>query len=196
LVVEVAAAGTRRALIIHGWKDDPSSGWLGWLGHELENAGYSVRAPRFEVAERPLLPTWLATLESATTWLDGGEQTLIIGHSLGCFLALRMLEMYDFGRPVGGLYLVSGFYDAPRPEAGHWFSPEPNWSLVRSRTKQRVCIYSDDDTIVTPDRTRRLAHKLQAKLLCVVGQGHFLGSQGMNDFPELLESLEDLGFTA
>lgn len=194
--MEVAAAGHRRALIIHGWKDDPSSGWLGWIGHELEAAGYSIQAPRFETAGKPLLQTWLATLESATTWLDGGEQTLIIGHSLGCFLALRMLEMYDFSRPVGGLYLVSGFYDAPRPEAGHWFSPEPNWPLIRSRTMQRVCIYSDDDMIVTPDRTRRLAHKLQAKLLCVVGQGHFLGSKGKNDLPELLESLEDLGFTA
>ncbi len=194
--MEVAAAGPRRALIIHGWKDDPSSGWLGWIGRELEAAGYSIQAPRFEVAEKPILPTWLATLESATTWLEGGEQTLIIGHSLGCFLALRMLEMYDFSRPVGGLYLVSGFYDAPRPEASRWFSPEPNWSLIRSRTSERVCIYSDDDTIVTPDRTRRLAHKLQARLLCVVGQGHFLGSQGMNDLPELLESLEDLGFTA
>lgn len=194
--MEVGGAGSRRALIIHGWKDDPSSGWLGWLGGELEDAGYSVRAPRFEVAEKPVLQTWLAALESAKVWLEGGEQTLIIAHSLGCFLALRMLEMYDFAQPVSGLYLVSGFYDAPRPEASRWFSPEPNWPAICSHASERVCIYSDNDTIVTPDRTRRLAHKLQARLLCIAGQGHFLGSQGMNDFPELLESLEERGFTA
>lgn len=194
--MEVGDAASRRALIIHGWKDDPSAGWLGWLGSELEGAGYSVRAPRLQVAEKPVLQTWLAALESAKVWLERGEQTLIIAHSLGCFLALRMLEMYDFVQPVSGLYLVSGFYDAPRPEASRWFSPEPNWPVIRSHASERVCIYSDNDTIVTPDRTRRLAHQLQARLLCIAGQGHFLGSQGMNRFPELLESLEERGFTA
>ena len=194
--MEVEVATPRRVLIVHGWRDDPTAGWLGWVGRELEASGYSVRAPRFETAEKPILPTWLAALEAAATWLDGGEQTVIIGHSLGCFLAMRMLEMNSFNRPVDGLYLVSGFYDAPHAEASRWFAPEPNWPVLRARAAQRICIYSDDDTIVTPDRTRRLAHRLQARLLCVPGRGHFLGSRGMTDFPELLESLEDLGFTA
>lgn len=184
-------ASTPHALIIHGWNDDPTKGWLGWLSHKLQAGGYQVEAPHLLVEDRPLLPSWEAQLKAATARL--GQDSLIVAHSLGTFLTLRLLEGLPATQRVGTIVLVSGFYDSPDARASRWFSPEPNWSLIKARAERFICIYSDDDHIVTPDRTRRLAHQLGGELICISSYGHFLGSRGIATVPELLELLEDKG---
>lgn len=179
------------ALIIHGWNDDPTLGWMGWLTKRLERVGYQVVAPHLLTEARPLLETWTQQLLPYASQLD--DRSIIISHSLGTFLTLRLLESLPKDVCTRAVFFVSGFYDAPDARASHWFEPEPDWSVIREKTQESVCIYSDDDRIVTPDRTRRLAHKLGAELVCFPGNGHFLGSRGMDQFPELLHLLEDKG---
>lgn len=176
------------ALIVHGWNDNPEEGWLGWLSERLAVQGYEVRAPHLSTQERPLLRRWHEQIRPLAADLD--EHSLIVAHSLGCFIVLRLLESLDLPRPIGKVVLVSGFYDAPNESARKFFSPEPNWAHIRSQAKKTVCIASGDDTIVTPDRSRRLAHKLDAELVMLSEKGHFLGSRGMPTFPELLDILE------
>lgn len=177
------------ALLIHGWDDDPQAGWLGWLDGQLTHAGYLVKAPKFSPESRPMLPRWHNQLAEIATELN--ESSIIIAHSLGTFLSLRLLESLPSEQVVGTVILISGFYDAPDERASRWFDPEPDWSKIRAHAKHFICIYSDDDHIVTPDRTRRLAHQLQAELLCIPNHGHFLGSRGMGEFLELVRILED-----
>lgn len=172
-------------LIVHGWRDDPHSGWLGWMGQELAALDYVVLAPQLDHSAKPLLRSWQAVLQPLASSLN--DQSVIIAHSLGCFLTLRLLEQIKYAAPIKKVFLISGFYDAPRESASTFFDPEPEWSKIRRQAQQFVCIYSDDDTIVTPDRTRRLANRLEAELVLVSGKGHFLGSRGMSTFPELLE---------
>lgn len=127
--------------------------------------------------------------------MQQAEESLVIGHSLGSYLSLRLVEMTPLRRPLKGLVLVSGFYDAPNPQATNFFSPVPDWKLIQARSSRRICIYSDNDTIVTPDRSRRLAHALSAELICLPGLGHFLGLKGLHELPELWEILEEKVFT-
>lgn len=182
---------TPHVLIIHGWNDDPTKGWLSWLSQKLQDAGYRVEAPHLSIEDRPLLPSWEAQLNASAAGL--GQDSLIVAHSLGTFLALRLLEGLPETQRVGTIVLVSGFYDSPDARASHWFLPEPNWSHIKARAERFICIYSDDDHIVTPDRTRRLAHQLGGELFCMPSYGHFLGSRGIATVPELLELLEDKG---
>ncbi len=184
----------RTALILHGWNDDPNAGWLGWLQAELGRRGFHLFVPVFSTEARPLLPQWQAQLDKYAPELNEGS--LIVAHSLGAFLALRLLEALPTYCAVGAVVLVSGFYDAPNPSARRWFEPEPDWQKLQAKAARYICVYSDDDTIVTPDRTRRLAHKLSAELVCLPGHGHFLGSRGLNQLPELIELLEDSGALA
>ncbi len=119
-----------------------------------------------------------------------GTNDIVVAHSLGCFLALRLLESGQIKEPIRKVLLVSGFYDAPNDSASKFFEPEPNWRHVHEQSQEFICVGSNDDTIVTPDRTRRLAHKLDAKLVMLADKGHFLGSRGMATFPELLELID------
>lgn len=176
------------ALLVHGWKDDPCSGWLGWLAGQLEVRGFEVLAPQFDSNAKPLIGNWQKLLLRTAVGLD--DRSLIIAHSLGCFLTLRLLEQIESTTTIDKVILVSGFYDAPRESANRFFKPEPKWSKIRSSAREFVCIYSDDDKVVSADRTRRLADNLSAELVMVPGRGHFLGSRGMSTFPELLKLID------
>ncbi len=176
------------ALLVHGWNDDPTVGWFGWLTAKLEEKGYRVIAPHFEANAPHRFDRWRTELVQLSAQFD--QRTIIVAHSLGTWLTLRLVEDLKGAHVFAGIFLVSGFFDAPRPEAAKFFEPEPNWSVVLPAARRWVAVYSDDDRIVTPDRTRRLAHKLQAELVCIPGHGHFLGSRGMNELPELLELIE------
>lgn len=176
------------ALIIHGWNDDPTAGWLGWLNVQLGKRGYQVRAPHLDNRERPLLKRWRAQLSPLMQ--DLNERSIIVAHSLGCFIVLRLLESISMTSPIGQVVLVSGFYDAPGEAVTRFFEPEPNWPHIRQQAKRFTCVYSDNDAIVTPDRTHRLVHKLDAEIVMLADKGHFLGSKGMKTLPEILELID------
>lgn len=177
-------------LVVHGWDDDPTAGWLGWLTNELASAGYTVLIPHLQTKPKPNLKAWMQQLYQASDELPDGS--MVIGHSLGCWLAIRMIEALPVTRQLKAFIAVSGFMDAPTPRAQTYFQPEPAWNHVRQIIEQSICIYSDNDRIVTPARSRALAHRLHAKLICLPGRGHFLGSRGMDEFPELLELVRAL----
>jgi len=185
VAIETIATKPAKALIIHGWNDDPSGGWLGWLAGCLQAEGYEVRAPHMKTDVRPLMQRWNEQVASVAEGL--GSDDIIIAHSLGCFLALRLLEGGQIKEPIRKVLLVSGFYDAPNDSASKFFEPEPNWQSIRTLGNEFICVGSSDDAIVTPDRTRRLAHKLDAKLIMFADKGHFLGSRGMATFSEILD---------
>lgn len=177
------------ALIIHGWNYDPARGWLGWLNAQLTERGYDVRSPHLQIGERPLLKRWNNQIGPLANELS--QQSIVVAHSLGCFLTLRMLEAISLDDPVDKVILVSGFYDAPNDTASKFFAPEPDWIHIKEQARKFICIYSNDDTIVTPDRTRRLSHKLDAELMMLADKGHFLGSRGLKTLPEILEFIEE-----
>lgn len=181
----VADSTPKKVLLVHGWDDDPTSGWLDWLQQELTAQGYLTIAPHFQTKPKPDLVHWMKQLQRAAALLP--DDGIIVAHSLGCWLSLRLLEAYPADRRLRRLICVSGFSDAPNDRAQSYFTPAPDWSHIKQVVHERICVYSDDDRIVTPDRTRRLAHQLEARLICLPGQGHFLGSRGMDSFPELLE---------
>jgi predicted alpha/beta hydrolase family esterase len=176
------------ALIIHGWNDDPASGWLDWLNAQLMERGYDVRAPHLQIGQRSLLRRWNNQIRPFANELN--QQSIVVAHSLGCFLTLRMLEAISLDDPINQVILVSGFYDAPNDAASKFFTPEPDWTRIKEQAQKFICIYSNDDTIVTPDRTRRLSHKLDAELIMLADKGHFLGSRGLETLPEILEFIE------
>lgn len=175
-------------LIVHGWNDDPSRGWLGWIGDALRDRGCTVYAPHLKINERPLLKQWSRQLHPYVEKL--GAEDIIIAHSLGCFLTLRMLERLSLAKPIRKIIFVSGFYDAPNDSAGQFFSPEPNWPHIQSQAMEFICLASDNDTVVTPDRTRRLAYRLDAEMVVLADKGHFLGSRGMDTLPEIMELID------
>lgn len=160
---------------MHGFRDSPDNLWISWLRGELEARGFEVITPLLPNSNMPRLDKWLTTLGEAVGELDA--QTTLVAYSLGTPTTLRLLDNYPQDIKLAGLVLVAGFGDGIRERPGALFSPPLNFERLVARANMRVVIYSDNDPIVAPKRSKLLATRLAAREVIVLGAGHFLGGK-------------------
>lgn len=181
----------RRVILVHGWNDSPNNLWINWLAGELEARGFEVIAPVFPNPKVPRLERWLSALAETAGYLD--RHTVIVGHSLGTATALRFLNDYETEVEIAGLILVAGFGNGLKDRPGALFTPPLDFGRLKARARTRVCIYSDNDRLVSPNWSKRLALDLGARELIVLGGGHFTGGKrlpgSIDRFPAVLEAV-------
>src|SRR5687767_7920472 len=102
----------KRVIIVHGWADDPSQGWIAWLVKQLQEHGVEAVAPAFPDPEKPSTTEWVKVLAEKIGQPD--EQTVLVGHSLGVYVVMRYLS--EPGPPLAGAVLVAGGMPTHRPE--------------------------------------------------------------------------------
>jgi predicted alpha/beta hydrolase family esterase len=101
------------------------------------------------------------------------RSTLLVGHSLGGVLALRLLE--DVVRtPVRATVLVASPYaSAFKVEPlMHFFDKPIDWPLVRERAGEIIVVHAKDDPLVPYDHALRYREALGAKIVTVRKGGH------------------------
>jgi predicted alpha/beta hydrolase family esterase len=127
--------------------------------------------------------------------LDIDENTIFIGHSLGCVTAL--LYVLERNIKIKGTILVSGFINEnpldKQPEVLQEFIDEPlNISKIKSLIPSRTVITAIDDDIVPTQISQNTAHELDANLLVLSSGKHFIARDGYTDFPVLLNEIQKL----
>lgn len=183
--------------IIHGYGATPENHWFPWLGAKLREQGIRAVAVPLPDSESPDFARWQQTLAQYVG--QPSPRSIFVAHSLGTVSLLHYLSAVNPPR-IGGLVLVSAFA-APIPTL-----PEINgfnvdayiarcrvdFAAVR-RMSPRIELFSaDNDTIVPPDNTRRLAAALGGRLHIIPGGGHFLDREGFSELPPVLRSVEEM----
>lgn len=179
----------RRVVIIHGWKDDPQRGWLGWLAEQLKQQGFIVENPQMPRDTIPDIDQWVDIVSDTIGELD--HYTILVGHSLGTFVLMRYLERYSDDQKALALILVAGFLNPKMDKAKDYFLPTPDVSKIKKHVEYIYHIYSDDDNMVALDRSLELADKLGGEKLCIKGKKHFT-YRDMSKFPELLDIINNI----
>lgn len=181
---------SRQYVIVHGYSASPKAHWFPWLKAQLEQAGATVHVPALPASDAPDPALWADTLSKVVPHLD--TRTVLIGHSLGCITLLRHVLSRPEGERLGGYVLVSGF-DKPLqtlPQLDAFTSSPLDYEALQRRSAFRASVFSDNDTIVAPQLSRSLAASLHTTTLEVPGGGHFLGREGHEQFPALLDLLQ------
>ncbi len=177
-----------RVIIIHGWADKPHHGWLGWLGKELSKSGVEVVAPVMPNPKLPNLKDWEQTAAQAVGKLDA--HTALVGHSLGTFTLLRVLEHYNGPEQAAKLILVAGFLTNGGRSLSKYFAPKPDITRVKNHVHSVYHIFSDNDLMVRPVRSKELAKQLGGEVFEIKDQGHFITRKG-TDFPLILDIIQN-----
>ncbi|RWZ67945.1 serine hydrolase family protein [Labedella populi] len=179
-----------RIVVAHGYLADPTRHWFPWLV-EHYGAG-TITVLEFPEPDDPDLGSWVHTAAAGIGAVD--EETILLGHSLGCVTLLHVLNRLEQPWRLGGLVLVSGFVDRlPNLPKLDRFTEEPlDLDRVRRNTTARHVLRSDDDETVAPDITDRLAMLLDAPVTIVPGGGHFVDRQGHRSLPAVLPILDRL----
>lgn len=189
----------KRVFIIHGWDGYPEEGWFPWLKMELESRGFAVFVPQLPNAEEPRINNWVPALKEAVGVAD--DQTVFVGHSMGCQTIARYLEILQADVKVGGAVFVAGFFkrlsnleddDVVRDVADEWLKTPIDLGKVQSHLYRAVAIFSDNDPYVPIDNQEEYHDKLGAKVIIEHEKGHFSGSTGTTTLPKALEAILEI----
>ncbi len=181
-----------RVIVLHGAHGGPDTNWFPWIHAELEGAGIEVVRPRFPTPQGQSLEAWFEAYDLAVT-PSALASTILVGHSLGATMALRLVERAT--KPFSGLFLAAGFIGAlglPDYDAinASFFAEPFDWKSINERKGSACrCWAGDDDPYVPLPRSQQLANHLGASLEVVPGGGHLNGETGFTAFPQVRDAI-------
>ena len=171
------------ALILHAWFNHPQDNWYPWLAKELIDRGYKVYMP-----EIPTLDTNTPDMDKALSSIKKSipltKDSIIIGHSLGALLAMRLAEKQEFQK----IFLIEGwdFDDLTREHISFW-KTKINHTAIKKHIKDIFVVASDNDPYMTPFTEEEMSKRLGGTFILVKGAGHFLKKTGVTTIPQLLK---------
>ena len=185
-----------RVFIIHRWEANPESDWYPWLKSSLETKGFRVFVPSMPETKNPKIEKWVPFITKVVEYDD--EQTYFVGHSVGCQMILRHLELLPAGSKVGGVILVAGFTHLTglTPEediiARPWTETPLDFNQVKIKAKRFIGIFSDNDPFVPLSNADVFKNQLDAKIIIEKQKGHLTESNDVKELPSALDSLLEL----
>ncbi len=189
-----------KAFIIHGYGATPADHWFPWLTQQLRRHGVATVSVALPDSLYPNFVRWQQTLADTVGMPD--EQTILIAHSLGTISLLHYLSRI---RPsqIGGLVLVSAFgARIPTLSEIEGFNLDAyidhcsiDYAAIRRMARRIYLFTADNDSIVPPENTRRLAGELGGELVEIKGGGHFLDRDGFSELPPVWRAVERILMT-
>ncbi len=185
------ASSRSRVIVAHGAHGAPDTNWFPWLHAELSHHGIEVVRPRLPTPQGQSLAAWFEAFDAATASLPPAR-TVLVGHSLGAAMALRVVERA--AAPFGGLFLAAGFVGALGlpdydPINASFFARPFDWPGIRERMGTCRCWAGDDDPYVPLARSQAMADDLHAPLEVIAGGGHLNDETGFTRFPQLRDAV-------
>ncbi|EKE14142.1 MAG: hypothetical protein ACD_12C00658G0009 [uncultured bacterium] len=175
----------KKALILHAWYSKPEDNWYPWLKSKLEEKNYQVFSPKIPTfdSDNPQLKTSMDFIEKNFP-ID--KETIIIGHSLGCLLTLRLAEKHIINKII----LIAGwdFNDLTMEHQSFW-SNKINHDLIKENVKEIYCVTSDNDPYITLFQVQEMSKRLNAKCILIKKGGHFASKEKTKQIIQLLPLL-------
>lgn len=187
----------KNALILHGAGNNSQGNWFPWLREELEEKGYKVFCPNLPNSDTPILKDWLDTIFSNKDW-EFNEESIIIGHSSGATLILRILENIPEDVKINKAILVAGFLDKGSLPQFYQYKVDLlktpfNWNKIKKSCQSFYFIASDNDPYDCGSRhSKVMKENLGGEEIIIPDEGHFnleVGEQ-YKQFPKLLELID------
>ncbi|AUG52727.1 RBBP9/YdeN family alpha/beta hydrolase [Thalassospira marina] len=181
-----------RVIVLHGAHGGPDTNWFPWLHAELENRGIEVIRPTFPTPEGQSLSAWMTVYDETIKSLPE-KPTILVGHSLGSAMTLRVVEQAT--KPFVGTFITSAFVGALGlpdydPINQSFFDDPFDWAGICARKGAAHGSWAgDDDPYVPLERSQQVADLLQTSLEVIPGGGHLNRETGFNAFPQVRDAI-------
>jgi len=184
----------KNALILHGAGNNSLGNWFPWLKKVLEKKGLKVWLPDLPNSDSPDPAVWTKFILSDKDWAFN-KHSIMIGHSAGATLILRLLENLPDDTKILKAILVAGYVELGTLPQYFRYKKKMvkgsfNWKKIKKSCEEFVFIHSDNDKYQCGQEQGKIMQKnLGGKLVIKPGQGHFNLEAGekYRQFPELLE---------
>lgn len=178
----------KTAAIFHGLGGSENSFWIPWLKAALETEGFDVWTPSLPTCNGfDDLDAWI---QEVTAIAPHRDYDVIVGHSAGGTLILRLLSRNDFSarHAIAVASFVKPLTDRQANDLN--FPAGFDVETIRSNCHALTYIHSDNDPWACgQEQGEFMRRSLGGTLIVMTGQGHF-GSDTMKQpyktFPLLL----------
>ncbi|MEK7091503.1 MAG: leucine--tRNA ligase, partial [Patescibacteria group bacterium] len=150
---------------LHGFRSNSKRTFLPWLKRELEALGHEVQALDLPDASIPNIDNQVATVLDQVTF---GPNTILVGHSLGTVVALKVLE--KLSAPIAGTILIAGLIEPAVKDRDTWplrlmFNWRFDWLKIK-KLAGRVKILRDlKDLIIADNQGLKIQQQLGGDLI-------------------------------
>ena len=189
------------ALILHGWEEEWSPiirHWQTWLKWELERHGYEVFMPDLPGHDCPNLDEQLSAIEQYKSKMS--EDSIIVGHSMGGFLAMHFVESLDI--KIHKLICIAPIFNDLHNHVEwdfvKWDARDVGFSSMKNeylpqKIKEHVedwkVFLSEDDPYILYPLAKKHFDSIGVSHTDIPNSWHFISSDGYTEFDILLESI-------
>jgi len=170
--------------------------WYKWLDDKMTGRDLRVLRPEFPGGDLQTFDSWMNVM--AKHEKEIGNNTIVVGHSLGGMLLARWLETHTIGAAV---FVAAPSHEEPelwshvpsRPEeASEFFTRTPDWEKIRSRARIFRLFYGDNDVLIPLDHAETYSRELHCNVTWIPGGGHLDENSGYTQFPLLAEHIKHI----
>ena len=181
-------------LLIHGLEGNGNENWFPWLREKLSLQGYNVITPRFPTPDNQSLESWMGVFEGYKKYLN--EDSIMVGHSLGCPFILDLLETINV--KIKSAFLVAPFANLLGIEYVDnlnktFVDKKFDWNKIKENGSEFYIYYSDNDPYIPEKEAIEILKNTQGIERRVNNAGHFNLKAGYDKFELLLEDIERYG---
>ncbi|MFK7779783.1 MAG: alpha/beta fold hydrolase [Candidatus Gracilibacteria bacterium] len=183
-----------KALLLHGWGGNSNENWLPWLQNELNKKLFDVYNPNLPNTDNPVLDEQNETIRVySSKFKDGGY---IIGHSLGCQLAVKYIEENKIKNSV--IILVAPTYPGLAKELGKdvlddsyesiekYYNTNIDFESINKLKNKYYVFVSDNDPYINMENAKKYYSQLNnVNFLDFHNKGHFNKDAGVLEIKEI-----------
>jgi len=164
-------------VILHGFEGSPDAPRFKFWKVELEKQGHKVVIPALPNPDRP---SEEEQVKAALAAAEYDEHTVLFGHSLGCVVAMKVVEKLK--KPIARLVLAGGFVDRNFKDKPRNFDKRFEWKFdgekIRKNANTIQILHDVNDYAISGEQLARLETTLGVKAERVAGEGpHFTGEK-------------------
>jgi len=149
-------------VLLHGYKGTSEKNFFLWLKNELENRGYKVTVPILPNTDNPNINEQVKYVLKNCNF---DENTVLLGHSLGSVVALKVLEKLK--KPIKKLINVAGFVvpntkNRPYIKTFNW---KYDFNKIRKNVKEILILKDIDDLVIRKDAADKIKAAIGGEII-------------------------------
>ena len=171
---EVKTKDKPNFVLLHGYKGSPKKDFFPWLKKELGKNEYKVFIPTLPNSKNPEVAE---QVEHVLRHAKFDKNTILLGHSLGTIVTLKVLEKLK--QPVQRSVLVAGFTENKFLDKDDRFDEQTfdwkfDWKKIRRNAGNVIILRDLNDPIIPYSRANELQKFLGGKIIdTIANQTHF-----------------------
>ncbi len=187
LLNEIETKSKTNYILLHGYTGTPEGGFRTWLKNELEKRGNEVHVPRLPNTNNPNIPEQISYVLKNHTF---NEDTILLGHSLGSVIALKVVEQLK--KPIRKLILVAGPIKHNKPSTlrafEKTFDGKFDFEKIKENAKEIIILRAKNDSVVSSESADYFSRELSARIVDFIAEADHVRGEVE---PEVLNSCLD-----